>query len=113
MIWCADSATGHSAVRSGNATSTEIIGVTDPIKVSWKEEKETGQSCRGHLEVILLLLLEKFAGQYPVYQNLFFLRNYFEEACGKIRNCNSVLDASNCLGMLECPFFLEVRRSDF
>ena len=26
----------------------------------------------GHLEVILLLLLEKFAGQYPVYQNLFF-----------------------------------------
>lgn len=72
MIWCADSATGHSAVRSGNATSTEIIGVTDPIKVSWKEEKETGQSCRGHLEVILLLLLEKFAGQYPVYH--FFLK---------------------------------------
>ena len=53
-------------MRSGNATSTEIIGVTDPIKVSWKEEKETGRSCRGHLEVIQVVC-------YPVY--MFLLEN--------------------------------------
>lgn len=28
------------SLRSGNSTTTEIIGVTDPIKVSWKEEKD-------------------------------------------------------------------------
>lgn len=48
MYWGGDAQDGAQYIkiaisygkRSGNATSTEIIGVTDPIKVSWKEEKE-------------------------------------------------------------------------
>eukprot|EP00435_Cladocopium_sp_Y103_P029198 s968_g7.t1 len=48
MYWGGDAQDGAQYIkiaisygkRSGNATSTEIIGITDPIKVSWKEEKE-------------------------------------------------------------------------